>query len=108
MVKYLLVDVIIDVLKYTSLPKHPGKLYYATIRDTHCLLTENAAPIDIPLGGGQKDYLCLVLTATHYSLISPSPFIRPTNPNRTPTITTWAPSVEEKRLLRDNKEKHLQ
>ena len=40
-----------------SLPNHSGKPYCTVIKDTHQLLTANAASIKCVLGGGQSSYL---------------------------------------------------
>ena len=42
------VDAIIECSPYSALPKQMGKPEYASIRDTHCLLTTNAELIKSP------------------------------------------------------------
>ena len=63
------VDAITNGFPSPTLPKQMGKMSYGYIRDTHRLLTANAASIESPRGGGQKSQLGLVLTTTQYVLI---------------------------------------
>ena len=44
-----------------SLPKHPVKLEYTAIKNTHQILTVNAASVKSDLGGGHNGYLGLIL-----------------------------------------------
>ena len=71
----LLVDAIIDVFPSPNLIKHPGKWYYVSIRDTHSILTANAASIKSPRGGGQNGHLGLVLMATQCAFVGQVPFV---------------------------------
>ena len=64
MVHALLADAIVDGFLSPSLPKHPGKPDYTSIQDTHHILTNNAALVGSPCGGGQNGHLGLVLTST--------------------------------------------
>ena len=41
---------------------------------------------------------------TQYTLVSQVPFIRSTNPGRTPNILTWTTPVDDKALLREHVE----
>ena len=85
-----LVETIIEDIPSPILSKQWVNLYYASIRDTHCLLTANAASIESPRGGGHNGHLGLVLTATQYALVIQVLFFLPTNPGRTPTIPAWS------------------
>ena len=96
------VDAITDGFPSPTLPKHPGKLRHRLIQDTHRLLTANTASIESPRHGGQNIHLKIVLTTTQYSFVSRDPFIRPTNPGRTPSILAWTTPSGEKAPLREH------
>ena len=64
------VDAITDGFPSPTLPNQPGKPSYCSIRDTHRLLTVNAASIKSPCGEGQNGHLRIVLTTTQYALVS--------------------------------------
>ena len=66
-----------------SLPNHSGKMDYAAIKDTHQLLTANAASVKCNLGGGQNGYLGIILPPTQYEQVSGTDFILPPDPGRT-------------------------
>ena len=85
----LSVDAIISIFLYPNLPSQPGKTDYMSIRDTHRLLTANAASIKSPRGGVQNVHLGLILTITQYSLVSQVPFVLLTYPGQSPTIPAW-------------------
>ena len=106
MVHTQLVGAITNGFQPPTLPKQPGNTDYTSIRDTHCLLTTNAASIQGPCGGGQNGHLGLVLTKTQYVLTSKIPFVFPTNPGCTPTIPEWTTSFDKKALLCDNEKQH--
>ena len=55
------VDATVEGFPTLSLPKQSGKLDYATIKETHQLLTVNAEYIECDLDGGQNGYLHLIL-----------------------------------------------
>ena len=46
------VDATVEGFPTPSLPKHSGKPYYAAIKETHQILTANAASVECNLGGG--------------------------------------------------------
>ena len=48
------VDATVEGFPTTSLPKHSGKPDYATIKETHQLLTANTASMECDLGRGQN------------------------------------------------------
>ena len=58
------VDAITEGFPSPTLPKHPGKPSYGSIRDTHRLLTVNAASIESPCDGGQNGHIGFILTTT--------------------------------------------
>ena len=93
------VDVITDGFFSPTLPEQPVKPIYGSIRDTHCLLTVNAALINSPRGRVKNGHLRLVLTTTQYALVSRDPFICPTDPGHTPSIPVWTTPFNEKALL---------
>ena len=92
----LLVDTIIDSFPSPSFPGHTGKPDYASIVETHSLLTKNVVSTNIPHGGVQNGHLGLVLTATQYEIVIPFPFVRPTDPGQTPTIPDWGSPFNKK------------
>ena len=49
-----------------SPPNHSRKLDYTSIKDTHQLLTVNAASVECDLSGGQNGYLGLILLPKQY------------------------------------------
>ena len=105
MVHSQLDNAISDSFPSPTLPKQPGKSSYGSIRDTHCLLTANAASINIPCGGVQNSHLGIVLTTTQYAFVSLDSFIFPTDPGRTPSIPAWETPFGKKALLCENAEK---
>ena len=102
------VETITDGLPSPTLPKHPGKPIYGSIQYTHRILTANAASIKSPRGGGQNGHIGIVLTTTQYALVSRDPFIRPTNPGRTPHIPEWTTPSNKKALLHENAKQRQQ
>ena len=53
-----------------SLPKNSDNPNYAAIKETHQLLTANAASVKCDLGGGQNGYLGLILPPKQYARVS--------------------------------------
>ena len=94
-----LLDAITDGLPSPNLPKQIGKTSYISIRDTQFLLTGNAELIESHCGGGQNIQPGLILTATQYTLVYQVPFVRQTDPGRTPNIPVWTNPFKEKALL---------
>ena len=70
-----LVNDIIGGLLSPTLPKHPGKAYYASIQYTHSLITVNMVSIKSPCVKGQNGHLRIFLTAIQYALVSQVPFV---------------------------------
>ena len=103
-----LVDVITGGFMTPTLPKQPGKPSYRSIQDTHCLLTADTASTKSPCGGGHNSHLGLVLNMTQYALVSIYPFIRPTNPGRTPRIPSWTILFDKKALLYEHAKQRQQ
>ena len=99
----LSVNATINGFPSLSLPNQPGGPKYAAIWDNHRLLTESAVSIKSPHGGGQNRHLGIVLTAKQYALISPVPFVRPTEPGQTPTIPAWIAPFDEKNTTRNTR-----
>ena len=95
------VDAITDSFPSPTLPKHPGKPDYASIQDMRRLLTTNTAPIESPRGGVQNGHLGLALTSTQYARVSQVPFVRLTDPGRTPTIPALTTPFDEKAILHE-------
>ena len=102
------VDSITEGFPSPTLPKHPGKPRYGSIRDTHRLLTVNAASIKSPRVRGQNGHIGIILKTTQYALVSRDPFIRPTDPGHTPHILAWKTPFDEKALLCDNAKQRQQ
>ena len=98
------VDATVEGFPTPLLPKHPGKPDYAAIRETHQLLTANAASVECNLGGGHNGYLGLILPPDQYACVSGTAFILPPKPGRMEKVPEWTPPTEEKRLLIENAE----
>ena len=98
------VDAITNGFSSPTLLKQTGKPSYVSIRDTHRLLTANAASIKSPRKRDQNGHLGLVLTATQHSLVCQVPFIRPTDSGHTTNIPAWKTPFDEKSLLREHTE----
>ena len=97
----LLVDAINNGFPSPSLSKKTGKPDYASIQDMRRLLTTNTAPIESPRGGVQNGHLGLALTSTQYARVSQVPFVRLTDPGRTPTIPALTTPFDEKAILHE-------
>ena len=67
-------------------------------------LKQNAASVSATLGGGQHDYLVLILTADQWNSIpSTAPFVQPVDPGVfTTSVTTNAGIATEKATWEDN------
>ena len=61
------VDATVEGLPAPSLPKHSIKPDYASIKETHQLLTANAESVKCDLGEGQNGYLGLILSPEQYA-----------------------------------------
>ena len=95
------VDATVEGFPTPLLPKHPGKPDYAAIRETHQLLTANAASVECNLGGGHNGYLGLILPPEQYERLSGTAFILPPDPGRTAHVPARTAPAEEKRALRE-------
>ena len=104
----LSVDVIIDGFPSSTFPKQTGKPDYASIQDTHCFLTKNAASIESPCWVVQNVRLEIALTAMQYAIVSPSPFICITDPGPTPTILPWTDPFDENKIILEYADQHCQ
>ena len=98
------VDAITNGFMSPTPPKQPGKPSYSSIRDTHSLLTVNAASIESFRSGGQNRHLGIVLTMTQHTLVSLEPLIRLNYPSCTPQIPEGTTPFDEKALLRKHSE----
>ena len=82
-----------------SLSKHYGNPDCAAIKETHQLLTANAASINYDLGGGQNGYLGLILLLEQYACVSSTAFVILPDPGRTAQVPAYMPPTEEKHIL---------
>ena len=80
------VDATVEGFPNPSLPKHSGKPEYAVIKETHQLLTANAASVKCNLGGSQNGYTGLILLPKQYELVSGTAFVLPPDPGQTAHI----------------------
>ena len=101
-------DAIANSFLSPTLPKQSVKSSCGSIRDTHHLLNANVASIKSPCGGGKNGYLGLILTATQYAIVFQVPFVRPTDPDRTPNIPAWMTPFDKKLLLHEHAKQHQQ
>ena len=93
------VDATVEGFPIPSLPKHSGNPDYTIIKETHQLLTSNAASIEYNIGGVQNVYLSLILPPNQYARISGTAFVLPPEPGRTAKVPELTPPTEEKKLL---------
>ena len=93
------VDATVEGFPTPSLPKHSSKTDYAIIKETHKILTANAASVKCDLGGGQHGYLGLILPPEQYEQVSGTAFILPPDPDRTAHVQAWTAQTEDKRVL---------
>ena len=87
-----------------SLPKPSGNPDYAAIKETHQILTANAASVEYDLGGGQNGYLGLILLPKQYARVSGTAFVLPPNPVLTAHVPAWTVPTEEEILLCEHTE----
>ena len=103
-----LFNAITDGFPSSTLPKQLEKPSYVSIRDTHRLLTANAASIESSCSRGQNCHLGLILTTTQYALVFRDPFIFPTYPGCTPHFLAWKNPFNKKALLHKHAKKRQQ
>ena len=96
-----LFDVTMEGFPTLSLPKHVGNPDYAAIKEIHQLLTANPASVEGNLGGGQNDYLGLILLPEQYARVYCTASVRLPDPGRTAHVPEWMPPGEEKPILRE-------
>ena len=69
------------------------------IKKVHQLLTENAALVEITLGGGYNRYFGLFIIIEQYACIEATLFVKSTKPRRMETLPTWTPNGEGNLIL---------
>ena len=94
------VNAIVEGFSTPSLPKHSGNPDYAAIKETHQLLTLNAASGKCNLSGGHNSYFDLILPPEQYSCVSGTAFFLPPDPGQTAHVPEWTVPTEEKRVIR--------
>ena len=96
------VDTTVEGFPTPSLPKHFVKPYYAATKETHKLLTENAACVEFNLGRGQNGYLGLILLTKKYARVSGTACVFPSDPVQTAHVPACTAPTEEKRVLSEH------
>ena len=99
---FQLVDANTNDFLSPTLSKHPGKASYGSIRDTHCLLTVNAASVNSSRNRVQNGHLRIALTTTQYNLVSQVLFSPLTDPGHTHHIPEWTTPFNEEALLHEH------
>ena len=84
------VDYITNVFEYPVLTKVTGKPDYESLNTIKNQLKANAGKVQCELGGGNNGHLGLLLTATEYALVDPTPYVRPVHPGHVVPVGTTA------------------
>ena len=87
------------------LPKIHGEPNYVNLKNLRDHLKANASRVTSELGGGAKGHLGLILTALDYTLVSPTPYVRPLHPG--PLIIPPGTTQHASTLLRKQHKKAI-
>jgi hypothetical protein len=112
MTSTLTVDDIINGFEHPTIAPIRGKPNCDTIHSVQKRLNVNAASVHSYCGGSNHGHIGTIISQTRYAVISPVPFIAPTNLGRTATISADTPpearAILERNYAANAKEFNLQ
>ena len=83
----------------TPITKNTGKPNYEGLKTLKDQLNANAASIPTTLGGGNHDYVGLILSPAAYTTIAATPFIEPVYPGQHPNVPAGTNAANTSTIL---------